>query len=145
MQVNQHANLLGIFFWVYAAIQGLLILLILGYTGYMSSLIGGIENTGNNSNNADEKTVLAILTAVLIVIILVLICSMILNIATGYGLRKERFWAKRWGIIATILTMISSVFGGMLLMPFGMALGIYGLWFFISDTGKQFFKGEYNI
>ena len=47
---------------------------------------------------------------------------------------KRRRNARVWGIIGAILILP--------IMPLGTALGIYGLWFFFSAEGRQFYLSE---
>lgn len=139
MKPNEHANLLSIFFWVYAVIQTLMLLFIALYTGFIgySSVIIAMEDR----NNAPEMTTLfVIIFIVLVVLLLIGFTSMVLNVIIGFGLRRGRTWTSFWGKVASILSIISFVCGGILLLPFGTALGIYGLWFFFSETGRQYFQ-----
>jgi len=53
------------------------------------------------------------------------------SIIIGYGLYQRRPWSRVAGIVISIISLIS--------VPFGTALGIYGLWVLFSKDGQAFF------
>ena len=53
------------------------------------------------------------------------------SIIVGYGLYRFRPWARIFGIVLSILSLI--------VFPFGTALGIYGLWVLLSKDGARLF------
>jgi hypothetical protein len=54
------------------------------------------------------------------------------GLVVGIGLLKRRPWARIAGIIVSIL--------GMTAVPFGTALGIYGLWVLFSRETERLFQ-----
>lgn len=141
MQPKEHANLLSIFFWVFAVLQSLVTILwisIVGFVGYAAANV-----PRQNRSDADEAT--TVFTVMLLIFggiaLIALACTMI-NIFAGIGLRRQKSWAKTLALTASITSVISSIFMGFWAFPVGLALGIYGLWFVLSDDGKRFFSNE---
>lgn len=141
MTAKEHTNLLSIFAWVYAGIQGLFVclylLLVLVYGGL------GIAMT----LSAKQSDVAGLIIWGVVVLIFGLIAVMgivcvISNIWLGKKLRSGTPPTQRSMIVTAILNFVSWICGGILLMPFGIALGIYGIWFAVSDVGKAFLEGR---
>ena len=68
-----------------------------------------------------------------------IVSAVLANFRMGSHLRKGVVVSKRSVVVTSILTALSSVFGGLLLLPIGIALGAYGIWFAmrgIRDGGK---------
>ena len=59
-----------------------------------------------------------------------LLLSAGLFLLTGWKIHNQRSGAKMFGIIASILCLSS--------IPFGTALGVYGLWLFLLGSKKHF-------
>jgi hypothetical protein len=137
MKPAEHANLLSIFFWIYSVIQLFAVLLIGLYVGIMGFATVAIALEGKKEAMSGG-IMLGIIVLVFLLITLIGLLSLIVNIVAGYGLRKSRSWARRWGIIASIMSIFSFICGGIFLLPFGTALGIYGLWFFLNEENKQY-------
>ncbi len=55
----------------------------------------------------------------------------IVDLIAGWQLLKEKANGRIWGIVASILSLTS--------IPFGTALGVYGLWFLFGEVGKNFY------
>ncbi|MBI4482772.1 MAG: hypothetical protein HY652_07775 [Acidobacteria bacterium] len=55
----------------------------------------------------------------------------ILNLAAAIGLIRQASWARVWTILASVLNIPR--------VPFGTALGIYGLWVCFSNRGVHWF------
>ena len=49
----------------------------------------------------------------------------------GWGLYQLRAWARVWGIVISILSLLA--------IPFGTILGVYGLWVLFSKETEQLF------
>ena len=77
-----------------------------------------------------------ILLPFLIVIIAIIFGSLLLfsipKVVAGYGLRNEKSWARIWAIVACCMAVMS--------VPFGTALGVWGLIFLFGDNGKRYFE-----
>jgi hypothetical protein len=60
-----------------------------------------------------------------------LACWSLPLIIIGIGLYRIRPWARIWGIVVSIVSLIA--------FPFGTMLGVYGLWILLSTEGEQLF------
>ena len=88
-----------------------------------------LSMAGEPSGNEDAMRITSIIEDS---IANILIFLSIPNIIGGIGLYKR----KRWGrILALILCFLS-----LLSIPFGTALGIYGIWVLLNDESKGIFN-----
>jgi hypothetical protein len=65
----------------------------------------------------------------------VLICALVLSlpgIIAGIGLLSFKPWARILTIVVSILDLLN--------IPFGTALGVYGLWVLFNDDGARLFE-----
>ena len=69
-----------------------------------------------------------------IAFVVVLIAVVLLPMVAGYGLRKQRSWAKPVTIVCGIVSLIN--------IPIGTALGIYAIQFFRSAAGSTLYGGS---
>lgn len=135
MTANEKARLLGLFFWIYAGMQVVLVGVIgVIYVVFFGVMFSQIPHRANEPNPA-------MIVPFVIVIMLIVFCVVVLfsipKIVAGYGLRHEKSWAKVWAIIASCLAVMS--------FPVGTALGVFGLVFIFGDDGKRYFDGpEYG-
>jgi hypothetical protein len=141
MTAKEHTNLLSIFSWVYAGIQGLFVclylLLVLIYGG-----LGAAMAFTSKQSDAVALIMLGVFVLIFGLIAILGIICMISNIRLGKQLRGDTPPTSRTMIVSGILNLVSWVCGGILLMPFGIGLGVYGLWFSQSDVGKAFLEGR---
>ena len=139
MKGKEHANLLGIFAYVFAGIQSLitmffgLYVLIMGGLGVMVALDA-------RANDAGGVVMMLVFTAIFGVLCALGLTSIIMNIKMGRRLRSDDPPTKRSVMITSILNCCAMLFGGMFSMPFGAAVGVYGIWFASSDVGKRYFE-----
>ncbi|MBC7901146.1 MAG: hypothetical protein H7070_13965 [Saprospiraceae bacterium] len=150
MKPKEHANLLSIFFWVFAAFQTLMFLLIALYVVFMG--VAGVMAVMESKNGLDGgSVVLFVIGAILLLLLAFGAVSIALNVAAGYGLRNEKAWAKKCVTAASILSSLSFMCGGMMIAPLGMALAVYGLWFRFGGVGDVYFgktfpmQQQYNV
>ena len=69
-------------------------------------------------------------------ILFVVVISMIFvvpQLLGGWKLFKEKPGARTWGIVGSIIALLS--------FPLGTAAGVYGLWFLFGEEGKRFYLG----
>lgn len=141
MQPKEHANLLAILSWVYAGLQTLTFLILLTYLLAMGGLAVFTAAQGRT-----EDAFAIVFWIVIIVLLAVLsavgLASLIANIRLGRKLRGRFPPTQRTVIVTAILNFLSFLCGGIMLLPFGTALGVYGLWFALSETGKSFLSGQ---
>ena len=67
--------------------------------------------------------------------------NVILNIKLGRALRSTTPPSSKRVIVTSIFNICSFLCGGVFILPFGMALGIFGIVFATSENGKAFLNG----
>ena len=93
---------------------------------------GGIAGLIQHDNDPDAAEVVPILGAIGGLVLLVLLALSIPGIAAGVGLLSYQPWARILTIVLSILDLIN--------IPFGTALGVYGLWVLFTAEGAQLFE-----
>ena len=125
-QMANHVKLLGILHIIFSALGILIAIGLLLFFGGMAGVVGATDRTD------DRFVAMPILTGIgLLVFVAVLVLSLPGFIA-GIGLLKFRPWARILGIVISALDLIS--------IPFGTALGIYGLWVLLSNQAEVLFR-----
>jgi hypothetical protein len=81
----------------------------------------------------DEQMMGGIFLGMGVVIGLIMLAIGGFTLFTGFKVRKEQQIGRTLAIIISILSLFS--------FPLGTALGIYGLWFFLGEVGKNFYAG----
>lgn len=140
MTGKDHANLLGIFAYVFAGIQSLITF----FFGAYLVIIGGltlVAAIGGNSNDLEGVLMMFVISAVFGIFFALGLASIVMNIRMGRRLRNGRPLSQRSVMVTSIVNCCAVLFGGMFSMPFGAAVGAYGIWFATSDVGKRFFQG----
>ena len=122
--VEQHVKILAILH------------IVLGSLGVLAALtimvvFGGIAGLIHVTNNSDVPAapIIGLIGGVLMIIILVLSFP---GIIVGIGLLNFRSWARILAIVLSVLDLIH--------IPFGTALGIYGLWVLLSPQAEPLFR-----
>lgn len=140
MKAKEHTNLLSIFAFVFAGIQGLMLLF---FFLYLVLMFGMMVLTAMNArtNDASGVAVFAIVFLLIGALAAIGITTVTLNIKMGKRLRSNTPPSQRSMIVASIFNICSFLCGGIFVLPFGTALGIYGLWFAMSEVGKRYFAG----
>ena len=124
-----HNKILAIGFAAFAAILFFTFLLLaLVSVGVFVALGITFANESGNSNQAGVGILGAILT-VIFYAGLGLICVVPPAIAS-WKMLKRRPRARIWGIIAAIVLLP--------IIPLGTMLGVYGLWFFLGEQGRNY-------
>mgnify|MGYP001162879078 CR=1 FL=1 len=126
MAPKEHNRLVGIFLMAHGGMQAAVMLMICIVYGIIGAAIFG-------GARGDEKFVgLFFIIAIVFVAIFtsVFAGSQILG---GYKMFKERPNARTFGIVASIVSIMS--------FPLGTAAGVYGLWFLFGDEGRRFYLG----
>ncbi len=126
MAPNEHNRLVGIFLMAHGGMQAAVMLIICIVYGIIGAAIFG-------SARGDEKFVgvFFIIAIFLVAIFTALFAGS--QILGGYKMFKERPNARTFGIVASIVSILS--------FPLGTAAGVYGLWFLFGDEGKKFYLG----
>lgn len=139
---KSQADTLGLLLWIYAGIQAFFALLILFIVLLYG--VGGvimIATARNASDAAPAAAFMAVYVAIFVVLLAFGIASIVLNVKAGRQLKSASIASKNLVIASAIGNFLSFMCGGMCLAPFGIGLGIFGLWFVLSDTGKAYFSG----
>jgi hypothetical protein len=129
MTSDSKARLLGLLMWLYTAFNILLVAVIA--IVYISLFGFVFSQVPQKPNESDPALIMGILIFVFAMAFIFTILFSIPKIVAGYGLRKQRSWARTWAIVASIMACMS--------FPFGTAIGVFGLVFLFSDEGKLYF------
>ena len=125
--MEQHMKILGILNIVYASFGILVALVILAVFGGSAGIVAA-------NHDPDAATAIPILGAIGLVIIVCVAIFTAPAIVAGIGLLKFKTWARPWTIVASILHLLS--------IPFGTALGVYGLWVMFKDETAALIKAK---
>jgi hypothetical protein len=116
---------LNIVLGVLGILIGFFVLLLMGGLGAIAGLAG---------HSHDAILALPILGGIGVFIFGLIAIISIPGVIAGIGLLKFRPWSR-------ILTIVLSAFH-LLNVPFGTAIGIYGLWVLLSDEGQRLFLSQ---
>jgi hypothetical protein len=130
MTGKDHARLLGLLFWLLTGFQ----LLIVGLIGLLYIFVFGamFATMPQKANDPPPELILIIVVAVVAILFVSTLLFAIPKIVAGYGLRKEKSWARVWAIVASCM--------GLMAFPFGTAVGVYGLVFLLGENGRAYFE-----
>lgn len=130
MTSESKARLLGLLMWLYTAFNILLVAVI---AIIYISLFGFVfTQVPQKPGEPDPALVMGILIVVFVFAFVFTVLFSIPKIVAGYGLRKQKTWARTWAIVGSIMACMS--------FPFGTAIGVFGLVFLFSDEGKLYFE-----
>ncbi len=122
--MERHIKILGVLNIVWGAmgaLGGLVVLLVFGSAF-------GIAGTAISHDN-DAAIALPIIGLVGGAIAFFLLLLSVPSIIAGIGLLNLRSWSRMLGIVVSALHLFS--------IPFGTALGIYGLWVLLSEESPR--------
>lgn len=127
MKAKDHNKVLSILMFVQGGLQ------VLG--GIMVALIyGGIGTfMMTNSRRDDEQAMGGFFIALAFIVGALVLAFAGITLLAAWKLLKEKTGGRTWGIVASIVSLLS--------FPLGTALGVYGLWFLFGDEGKNFYAG----
>ncbi len=97
-------------------------------------ILGGAMGIVGASGDADAAFALPIIGLTGMALVGFLLILSIPGLIVGSGLLRRRPWARVAGIVMSII--------GMTAIPFGTALGIYGLWVLFSKQTEQLFQAS---
>lgn len=121
-----HVKILGILHIVFGILG---ILVALG----MLMLFGGLAGLAGSAAEPDDRVVgMGILGAIGFFVFIVILVLSLPGLISGIGLVQLRSWARILGIIISALDLLN--------VPFGTALGIYGLWVLLSNETEAIFR-----
>jgi len=123
MTTEEHNKTLATLYFIYGAMHGLtlagLLLLVLAVK---------LAAVGSSSISTFWIGI-----GVLVFIVLLLLVGL-LPLVEGYALKKHKRWARPFGIILAVISLIN--------IPVGTALGIYTIKFFRSEGGVRLYGGR---
>jgi len=126
--MRDHIRILGILHIVFGAmgvIGALIVLLVFG------GLAGAIGVAGDTPD-ADRATGMAVMGVIGLVVCGFVLLISLPGLIAGIGLLKYRPWSRMLTIVISALDLLS--------VPFGTALGIYGLWVLLSQPTEALFQ-----
>jgi hypothetical protein len=130
MTAKEHNKLVGTFLLIHGGISALMM--------FFMVLIYGVIGAGiaAGAQRQEEQIIGGIFILLVVVISGFSTLLIVPQLIGGWKLLKERGNARTWGIIGSILALLS--------VPLGTAAGVYGLWFLFGEEGKRFYLGGQN-
>lgn len=130
MTAHEHNRVVGTLLIVHGAISAFLMIAV----GAVYAVLGAALFAGGR-NEADPF--LGAFFIVMIAFMGIFSTLMIIpQIVGGFKLLKQRPNARNWGIVGSIVALLS--------FPLGTAAGVYGLWFLFGDGGKEVYLAGSN-
>lgn len=127
MTAKEHNRLVGIFLLAHGGLQAFtMILLALVYGGMGTFMVA-------NARRSEEQMVGAIFIGMILFVVVLATIFVIPQLVAGWKLLKEKPGARTWGIVGSIIALLS--------FPLGTAAGVYGLWFLFGEEGKRYYLG----
>lgn len=127
MTASDHNKLIGIFFLINGGLSALgAIIAALIYAG-----MGVFLFTSARETEAAAVGGIFVVAAIVAVIFVAIFSGF--YFFTGWKIYKQQQIGRILGIIASFLCIMN--------FPLGTALGVYGLWFFFGELGKNFYEG----
>jgi hypothetical protein len=121
-----HVKLLGIFHIVFGALGMVVAIGLLVFFGGLAGVLGA-------ASHADDSGIPAGVLGIIGVIVCIVVMLLSLpGLIAGIGLVKFRPWARILAIVISALDLLS--------VPFGTALGVYGLWVLLSTETEALFR-----
>ena len=119
-----HVKVLGAIHLVFGALGIVGAVVILGIFGGLAGLAGAAQD-------ADAHLAVPILGGIGGLIAVVVLAISIPGLIAGIGLLQFRPWGRILGIVISAVNLVN--------VPFGTALGIYGLWALLNRETEQLF------
>jgi len=140
MERNETANLLSIFSFIFAGIQGLALLFIGLYALLMAFILVSSLMSGTSSD-LEGFLVPGLIAVVFAIMGAVGLTNVLLNVKLGRALRSSRPPTQKRIVVTSIFNICSFLCGGVFILPFGVALGIFGIVFATSEKGRAYLSG----
>lgn len=129
MNAHDKSRLLGLFFWIYTAFN---LLLVAGIAILYIAIFGVVfSQVPQKAGDPPPELIMTILVVAFTFALIFTVLFSVPKIIAGYGLRKEKPWARTWALVASVMACMS--------FPFGTAIGVFGLIFLLSEEGKMYF------
>jgi hypothetical protein len=123
--MEQHVKILGVLHIVFGSLGIMLALGMLALFGGIAGIIGASDYSG------DAHISIPIVGGIAALVFFVLLVLSLPSLIAGVGLLQFRPWARILTIVLSVLELIH--------VPFGTALGIYGLWVLLSQGSERLF------
>lgn len=127
MNAKEKNKLVGIFLLVHGGIQALIMLMLVLIYGVMGISIAA------SARRQEEQTVGLVFIAMIAFVVIFSLILIVPQLIGGWKIYKEAPNARTWGIIGSIVSLMS--------FPLGTAAGIFGLVFLFGADGKSFYLG----
>lgn len=124
--MTSHVKILGVLYIIFGGLGILLGLIALLFFGGLAGVVGVSDHS------PDAAVAIPILGGIGGIVFLLCFVFSIPGVITGIGLLNFRPWARVLGIVLSALNLLH--------VPFGTALGIYGLWVLLSAGTEQLFS-----
>ncbi len=125
--MQTHVKVLGVLFIVLSGLGLLVSLTLMLAFGAAAGIVGA------NANAHDAAIALPIIGLAGTALVTFLLVLSLPGLVTGIGLLKFKPWARIAGIVLSALHLIP--------IPFGTALGVYGLWVLLNKESEPLFTG----
>lgn len=125
--MTTHVKVLGVLYIVLSAIGVCAAL----FFGLALGAAGGI--VGQTASPEDAAVALPVIGLAGTAFVVFLLAVSLPGLITGIGLLKFQSWARIVGIVLAAINLIN--------IPFGTALGIYGLWVLLNKETEALFAG----
>jgi hypothetical protein len=126
--MHTHIKVVGWLHIIFAVIGILIGLAALVFFGGIAGLIGVSETSD------DKFVAMPIVGAIGGLVLIFMLLISIPGLIVGYGLISFRPWSRVLGIIMSALHLLN--------VPFGTALGIYGLWVLLNNEAAAILEGR---
>ena len=120
--MEQHVKILGILYIVIGGLGVAAALIVFG-------IFGGIAGVARAEEHAEAAPLFLLLGGLAMIVVLAMSAP---SIIAGIGL----LYFKPWARVLTIILSVIHLFG----VPFGTALGIYGLWVLLQRETEPLFQ-----
>jgi len=124
--MEQHVKILGVLHIVFGSVGILLAVGMLLLFGGIAGIVGATDSSG------EAHISIPILGGIGALIFFVLLVISLPGVIAGIGLLQFRSWARILTIVLSVLDLIH--------VPFGTALGVYGLWVLLSQGSERLFR-----
>jgi hypothetical protein len=129
--MDTHVKVLGVLYLAFSALSLLIALFLMLAIGSAAGIVG---MTADSGDAAVAIPVLGIAGTALGMMLLVLALP---GLITGWGLLNYKPWARILGIVLSVINLLN--------IPFGTALGIYGLWVLLNKDTERLFTSAATL
>lgn len=131
MTIRDHIKILGILniaLGALSALGGIVCFIIMG------GVAGALGASAPYNHDGDAAVAAPIVAGIGLVIAIFLVCLGLPSLLGGWGLLNYRPWARVLVIVLSVLHLLN--------IPFGTAVGVYGLWVLLGEEGQRAFSAE---